>query len=52
MGFVQARIKKFMLSSEVGEEGGKVNNKRRLDGTQAEEGGVVLVEMFRIGCWS
>ena len=37
MGFVQARIKKFMLSSEVGDEGGKVNNKRRLDGTQGDK---------------
>ena len=35
-GFVQARIKKFMLSSEVGEEVGKVNNKRRLQGTQGD----------------
>ena len=35
-GFVQARIKKFMLSSEVGEEVGKLNNKRRLQGTQGD----------------
>ena len=35
-GFVQARIKKFMQFSEVGEEGGKVNNKRRLEGTQGD----------------
>ena len=35
-GFVQARIRKFMISSEVCEEGGEVNNKRRLKGTQGD----------------
>ena len=35
-GFVQARIRKFMISSEVCEKGGKVNNKRRLERTHGD----------------